>query len=256
MQASTVVGYSTVNNGKIDGAVKSRYTVGGSSFISIGGEGYCLRDFKIVGGNNNKEIVSFVQTTAAKVDNALTYYWYNGSGTKAAGWMYLNTAGGHTKNSYVSDADLDAVIPAGVGFMCNFQTEGASLQYAGQVNVGTDDGEGKKVIDCGRNGRYTFLVNPLPRDVSLSEIKIVNGNNNKEIISFLQTDAAKVDNAKAYYWFNGTSTKAAGWMYLNTAGGHSKNTYVEETVTIHQGEGFLFNSQTAAAKVQFPGIEL
>ena len=246
----------SVNNAKIDGETASRYTVGGSSFISIGGSGYCLKDFKIVDGANNKDLVSFVQTDAAKVDNGKVYYWYNGSATKEPGWMYQNTADGHTKNTYVSQSDLEAEIPVGVGFMCNFQTAGAKLQYSGQVYQGVDDGTGKKKIECGRNGRYTFLVNPLPRDVELSEIKIVGGNNNKELISFLQKSSAKVDNARVYYWYNGSATKDPGWMYQNTAGGHTKNTYVTEKVTIHAGEGFLFNSQTAAAKVVFPGVEL
>ena len=57
------------------------------------------------------------------------------------------------------------------------------------------------------------------------------------MIQFVQTDVAKVDNARSYYWYNGyhddqypEDDEPAGWMYAFRTDEHAKGAYVTETV--------------------------
>ena len=221
-----------------------QYSGGGSAFLSIGGEGYCLKDFKIVGAGGDfgeEDFISFVQTGIAKLDNAQAYYW----DADYDAWAYLNTAGGHEASDPVSNEDLEKMIPAGTGFLCDFRTAGAKIVYSGEVNGGI---EGK--IVCGRAGRYTYIVNPNPYEISLADVKIINAGGDygeEDFISFMQTGIAKVDNARAYYW----DADYDAWAYLNTAGGHEASDQVEDPseIKIKAGEAFLFDSQAEDARV-------
>ena len=221
-----------------------RYSGGGSSFLSVGGEGYCLKDFKIVGAGGDygeEDFITFVQTGIAKVDNALAYYW----DSDYDAWAYVYSEGGHEAYDPVSDADLEKVIPAGTGFLCDFRTAGAKIVYSGEVNGGIES----KII-CGRAGRYTYIVNPNPYEISLADVKIVNAGGDygeEDFITFMQTDVAKVDNARAYYW----DSDYDAWAYVYSDGGHEAFDPVEEpsTIKIKAGEAFLFDSQTADARV-------
>lgn len=221
-----------------------QYSGGGSSFLSVGGEGYCLKDFKIVnpgGDYGENDFIIFVQTGIAMVDNALAYYW----DTEYKAWAYKYAAGGHPMEEPVPDAELEKVIPAGTGFLCNFQTAGAKLAYSGEVNGGT---EGK--IICGRAGQYTYIVNPNPYEVSLADMKITNPGGDygeADFIIFMQNDIAMVDNARAYYW----DTEYKAWAYKYAAGGHPMEEPVNNPseIKLKAGEAVLFNSSTAAARV-------
>ena len=71
--SGNLVGYANITPKDI-----GQYSGGGSSFLSVGGEGYCLKDFKIVGAGGDygeEDFISFVQTDIAKLDNARAYYW-------------------------------------------------------------------------------------------------------------------------------------------------------------------------------------
>ena len=237
--SGNLVGYANITPkdiGKISG--------GGSAFISVGGEGYCLKDFKIVnpGGDFGEEdFITFVQTGIAKTDDIRAYYW----DTDYDAWAYMYTAGGHIASDEVPKAELEQVIPAGTGFLCNFQTASAQIAYAGEVNAGI---EGK--IVCGRAGRYTYIVNPNPYEISLANVKIINAGGDfgeEDYITFMQTGLSKTDDARAYYW----DSDYENWAYMYTAGGHTASDEVTSPseVKIKAGEAVLFNSQTTAARV-------
>ena len=233
------MGYAQVSPASI-----GKYSGGGSAFLSVGGTGYSLKDFKIEnpgGEYGEDDFITFVQTGIAKVDDAKAYYW----DTDYEAWAYVYTAGGHDASDEVSAAELEQEIPAGTGFLCNFKTAAAKIVYCGQVNGGF---EGK--ITCGRAGQYTYIVNPCPYEISLAEMKIANpggeyGEN--DFITFMQTGVAKVDDARAYYW----DTDYDAWAYVYTAGGHDASDEVESpaSVKLKAGEAVLFNSKTAAARV-------
>lgn len=231
------MGYANVQPKSI-----GQYSGGGSSFLSVGGKGYCLKDFKIVntGDYGEYDFITFVQTDIAKVDNVKAYYW----DTDFGAWAYKYTAGGHEGEEEVAVEELEKEIPAGTGFLCNFQTAGAQIVYSGEVNGGTD---GK--IVCGRAGLYTYIVNPNPYEISLADMKIINTSDYGEydFITFMQTDIAKVDNARAYYW----DTDFGAWAYKYTAGGHEGEEEVEDPskIKIKAGEAVLFYSQTDTARV-------
>ena len=78
-----------------------QYSGGGSAFLSIGGSGYCLKDFKIEnpgGDYGENDFITFMQTGIAKVDNARAYYW----DTDEDAWAYVYTAGGHDASDLVA----------------------------------------------------------------------------------------------------------------------------------------------------------
>ena len=221
-----------------------QYAGGGSSFLSVGGKGYCLKDFKIVnpgGDYGESDYITFVQTGIAKVDDVQAYYW----DTEYEAWAYKYAAGGHPMEEPVSDAELEKEIPAGTGFLCIFRTDGATLSYAGEVNGGV---EGK--IVCGRAGQYTYVVNPNPYEISLADMTITNPGGDygeTDYITFMQPGIAMVDDARAYYW----DTEYKAWAYKYAAGGHPMEEPVENPseIKLKAGEAVLFISRTAAARV-------
>ena len=235
------MGYANITPKEVSGG---QYSGGGSSFLAVGGSGYCLKDFKILNGGGEygeADFITFVQTTIAKVDDAQAYYW----DTEYDAWAYKYADGGHPAEEPVTNADLEKEIPAGTGFLCNFKTAGAKLSYSGEVNAGT---EGK--IVCGRAGQYTYVVNPNPYDISLAEMTITNPGGDygeADFIIFMQNGIAKVDDARAYYW----DTEYNAWAYKYADGGHPAEEPVASPseIKLKAGEAVLFNSRTAAARV-------
>ena len=240
--SGNLVGYANITPQNVSGG---RYSGGGSSFLSISGSGYCLKDFKIVnpGGEwGEDDIIQFIQAGSCKLDEEMSFYW----DTETENWAYAFNAGGHSEYDPVGDDMLSRVIPAGVGFLCNFKTAGAQIVYAGEVNKGVN-GE----IVCTRSsGRYVYTVNPNPYEITLADVKITNPGGEwgeDDIIQFMQPNNCKLDEEKSFYW----DTEIDGWGYAFNAGGHAEYDPVEDpsAIKIKAGEAFLFNAKTAEARV-------
>ena len=237
--SGNLVGYQSIQpRAMYEGG--SKITGGGSAFLSVGGVGYCLNDFKIVDGNEEADTIAFVQTGSAKIDNAKKYYWYEGEGTveDPSCWCYA------TSGDPVDPEEAAMTIPAGTGFLCTFGTSKAKIVYAGEVNKGV-----KGEIECGRAGKYTYVCNPCPYDVPLKDIYIKNGNEEADAIKFMQKASAKVDNARSYYWYEGDGTAEDPACWYDAATGEPSEKALTEV--IKAGEAVLFVSGTSKARVVF-----
>ena len=129
--------------------------------------------------------------------------------------------------------------PAGTAFLCAFgNAKMLGLKYCGEVAQGYDSS-----ITWTKPGNFSFVVNPLPYPITLANVALnINGSLAKALsktqyISFMQSSAARVDNDKSYYYYNGT------W-YHRTAASDGSSWNADDpvdasTITIGAGEGFL-----------------
>ena len=241
MASANVVGY-------MDVAKKSGYNFagGGSMFVTPGATSYSLAQLAISGpGNKNIARMNYIQFmaagNAAKLDATKAYYYFGGK------W-YSRTGTSVANDPEVEDP-TSVTVSAGQGFLTCLPLATAKITYNGEVITGAE-----KVITVAKPTGYNFFIaaNPCAAEISLAEMTITGpGNKNIARMNYIQSfaagNAAKLDAAKAYYYFGGK------W-YSRTGTSVANDPEVTDPTTIKfaAGEGVLCCLPLATAKVNFP----
>ncbi len=229
---SGIVGYMDITK-------KGNYSIGGSMFTAPDGASIKLYDIQpVLSGTITKALmknqyISCLKTTSSNTDRDQTYYYYDGK------WYYKFAAS--DGSSWAADEVVpeSKTFPAGTAFLCVFgQAKFTGLQYAGHVNMGEEG-----YITWTKPGNYSFAVNPLPRDIKLSEITpVLTGSITKALmknqyISFLKTTSSNTDRDQTYYYYDGK------WYHKFAASDGSSWAADEEApaneITLKVGEGVL-----------------
>ena len=231
-----IVGYDTIGRGA------GQYSIGGSMFTKVGqGQtSWSLDDLKIVDGGDDPYActIQFLQASSPRTDNDKYYYYVPRElAGDAAGWYNKLT------DQPVSAAEK--IIPAGNGFLVNFPVATAKLVYSGEVQTGTD---GKIYFSRSAAGSYAFLCNPVPSEVLLKNVMIVDGGDDPYActVQFLQSGSPRTDNDRYYYYVSRElAGDAAGWY------GKLTDLPAPANEKIGAGEGVLVTFPVAAAKLVF-----
>ena len=249
------VGFSAVESANIVGYQEvprySTFTFAGSMFAEPGQNYYYLNNVVIDSvADTGADFIQFFKPGTTILDKDQSYYF---DGTD---WCYKFDA----SSSEVGDWEEDDVIPANfqvpcnIGFLTRFTSGLAAnsvITYAGEVQQG--DGSVKKVD---RVSAYQIVVNPLPRNVDLTELTVESiADTGADFIQFFKPGTTILDKDQSYY-FDGDC-----WCYKFDASSSEVGDWEEDdevpanTKVIRPGEGFLirFTSGLAVnAKVVFP----
>ena len=235
LESANVVGYTEV-------ARTAKYMVSGNMFVVPAGQTWRVSDLKIVDGDFDNDQILFLQTAAAKVNEARAFYY----DSDEKYWCYARSASGK-QDEELEAGSADDVIPAGTAILCMFNSVDAKLVYSGEVQKGTEG-----FIKIPRAAKYELMANQLPYQIDLTDMKIEDGDFDNDQILFLQTTAAKVDEAKAYYY----DSDEKYWCYARSASGKQDEEVEEGDQTLGVGEGFLTMFNSASAKVVFKAPDL
>ena len=221
---SQIVGYTTVAYG-------SQFKLNGNMFVNVGDNTkYNLYDFKIVGGDPERDYIQFLETTKLHFDDNKKFYYYEDEDApEDNGWYY--------KAGPLIDEKVefeDAWIPANVAALCEFRSSSdIQLQYAGQVKLATDG-----VVTLERPQQLNLYCNPLPRTVDLTEVKMTDFDPERDYIQFLETSKLHFDdNKKFYYYEDEDAPEDNGWYFK--AGPKIDEPVEVGDCVIGIGEGFL-----------------
>ncbi len=230
VESSNIVGYTTV-------AYSSRYMLNGNMFVHVGDDAqYNLYDFKMVGGDPEKDYIQYLEATRLYFDNAKKFYYYEDEDApEDNGWYYKVGANADEKVEYE-----DAWIPKNTAFLCEIRSgSGVSLLYAGEVQEGEVlAGEAGKKIVLERPQQFNLYNNPLPRTVDLTEVKLTDFDPERDYIQFLEGDKLYLDNAKKFYYYEDEDApEDNGWYYK--VGPKADEPVEVGDCIIGIGEGFL-----------------
>ena len=232
------MGYATVDYG-------SRYKLNGNMFVNVGSDvQYNLYDFKLVGGDPERDYIQYLETTRLYFDNAKKFYYYeDDEAPEDTGWYYK--VGAHADEKVDYD---DAWIPANTAFLCEIRSAtDVQLLYAGAVQLGT---EGKVVLE--RPQQFNLYNNPLPRLVDLTEVKLTNFDPERDYIQFLENDRLYFSNAKKFYYYEDDESPADNGWYYKVGAKADEPVEVGDCI-IGVGEGFLGEFRSSAdTTIVFP----
>ena len=121
IESENVVGY--VQASPRPTSADSKYAVAGSMFVVPAGSTWRISDLKVIGGNDDSDIIKFFkENNTAVVNDAKSYYYYNDDGK----WYYAYAASGKQDEEVEVG---DEVIPVGGGFLYLFNTSGAKFAF-------------------------------------------------------------------------------------------------------------------------------
>ena len=238
VESANIVGYTTVDYG-------SRFKLNGSMFVNTGSDvQYNLYDFKLVGGDPDRDYIQYLETTKLHFDNNKTFYYYEDEDApEDNGWYYKVGANADEKVEFE-----DAWIPANTAFLCEIRSgTDVQLLYAGVVQQGT---AGKIVLE--RPQQYNLYNNPLPREVDLTEVKLTDFDPERDYIQFFEGDRLHFDNARTYYYYEDEDApEDNGWYYKVGAMADEKVEKGDSIIGV--GEGFLGDFRSSAdTTIVFP----
>lgn len=240
VESTNIVGYTGVPR-------YSTYTFAGNMFAAPGKSYYILNDVKIDGvADDGTDFIQFFKPGTTTLDRNQSYYF------DGEDWCYVYDAAGD------GDWEQDDVIPENFQIPCNIglltrfttaKSANAVITYNGEVQQG--DG---KVVKVDRVSAYQIVVNPLPRNVDLTELKVESiADDGTDFIQFFKAGTTTLDRNQSYY-FDGED-----WCYVYDATGdgdwEQDDVVTKGTCTIRPGEGFLIRfttSKAVNAKIVFP----
>ena len=233
LESANVVGYTEV-------ARTAKYMVSGNMFVVPSGQTWKVSDLKVVDGNYEDDQIMFLQPSQSVVDYKRAFYY----DPDEKYWCYAHPQSGKQDEEITA---ADDVIPAGTAFLCVFNTSTAKLMYAGEVQKGTAG-----YITIPRASKYQLMVNQLPYQIDLTDMKIEDGNYEDDQVMFLQPTQSVVDYTKAYYY----DSDEKYWCYAHPSSGHQDEEVQEGIQTLGIGAGFLTVFNTSTAKVVFTAPNL
>ena len=200
--------------------------------------------------DSGADYIQFFKPGTTTLDRDQSYY-FDGDD-----WCYKYDASSAEAGDWEEDDAIPAnfQVPCNIGFLTRFVTTKAAnseITYSGEVQQG--DGTVKKVD---RVYAYQIVVNPLPRNVDLTELTVESiSDSGADYIQFFKPGTTTLDKDQSYY-FDGDD-----WCYKYDASSSEAGDWEEDDVVpantkvIRPGEGFLIRFPTAKAanaKVVFP----
>ena len=223
----------------------------GSMFAKPGQAYYILNDVKIENVSDaGTDFIQFFKPGTTTLDMDQSYYF------DGEDWCYRFDASDASGGDWEQDDPIPAnfQVPCNIGFLTRFTTAksaNAITTYSGEVQQG--DGSEVKVD---RVSAYQIVVNPLPRNVDLTELKVESASDaGTDFIQFFKPGTTTLDVDQSYYYdgedwcyrFDASATSGGNW--------EMDDTVPAGTCTIRPGEGFLIRFTTAKAanaKIVFP----
>ena len=249
------VGFSAVESANIVGYTEvprySTFTFSGNMFAQPGQSFYYLDKVTVENVSDlGTDFIQFFKPGTTTLDSDQSYY-FDGDD-----WCYKNDASSAEVGDWEEDDPIPAnfQVPCSIGFLTRFVTDkaaNAKITYSGEVQRGSNG-----VVKVDRVYAYQIVVNPLPRNVDLTELTVESISDlGTDFIQFFKPGTTTLDNDQSYY-FDGDD-----WCYKNDASSAEVGDWEEDDVVptntkvIRPGEGFLIRFVTdkaANAKVVFP----
>lgn len=220
-------------------------------FAQPGQSYYILNNVKIENiSDAGTDFIQFFKPGTTTLDRDQSYYF------DGEDWCYRYDASADGTGDWEQDDVIpeNFQVPCNIGFLTRFTTAksaDAITTYSGEVQQG--DGAEVKVD---RVSAYQIVVNPLPRTVDLTELKVESASDaGTDFIQFFKPGTTTLDRDQSYYY------DGEDWCYrydATEAGGgnwEQDDTISAGTCTIRPGEGFLIRFTTAKAanaKIVFP----
>lgn len=216
-------------------------------FTMPGQSYYYLNNVKVDSiSDSGADFIQFFKPGTTTLDRDQSYYF------DGEDWCYVYDASGD------GDWEMDDVIPenfqvpVNIGFLTRFVTAKAAnavITYSGEVQQGSNN-----VVKVDRVSAYQIVVNPLPRNVDLTELKVESASDaGADFIQFFKPGTTTLDRDQSYYY------DGEDWCYVYDATGDGDwevdDVVPAGTCTIRPGEGFLIRFPTAKAanaKIVFP----
>lgn len=212
------------------------------------GYNFIVPTFKNVGGNGEKVIdlqsIKLVNAAGDGMTDWIEVWDDTGSMTDTA-YFWVTKDGGAEKDGWVTemmgtDYAEDVTVSMGAGFYLNMNTEGATVQYSGEV-VQSD------LISDELPTGYNIIGNATPVPVDLQKITLLNaaGDGMTDWIEVWDETGSMTDTA--YFWVtkDGGAEKD-GWVT------EMMGTDYAEGITFAPGEGIFFNCNSSGVKVKIP----
>jgi hypothetical protein len=227
VESANIVGYTSKT-------ATGTYYSSGASFISVGSitDEWKLSDIVLTGSVPVNDFIQFLSPIDANVVFSATY---------------VNLAAAKGNQSLVGWYDMngeirldDTVFPAGTAFLANFASANVGIVSSGQVL--TDS----VTLDCsGLN--YPFVVNVLPKQITLGDITLTGSVPVNDFIQILNSTDANVEFSATYV--NLAAAKGnqslVGWYDMN---GEIR---LDDTI-IEIGAAFLGNFASTGVGIVFP----
>ena len=235
LESANVVGYmdtTPVNS--------SGYNFIIPTFVDVGANEatYDLNNIKIVGGDGSGMTEMIIGYDEDACLSGVDFYWNTAADTLMgpAEDCWVTEMMGDTKAT-------DVKLPAGSGLYLMLGTDGAKVQYAGQVS---DSAIVIKDLVAG----YNMVGNATPVEIDLNDMKIVDGDGSGMTEMIIGYDADACLSGVDYYWNSATDTLMgpAEDCWVTEMMGDTK----AENVKLQPGEGVYLMLGTEGAKLTIP----
>ena len=220
-------------------------------FTQPGQAYYILNNVKIASiSDAGTDFIQFFKPGTTVLDRDQSYYF------DGEDWCYRYDATDEGDGDWEQDDVIpeNFQVPVNIGFLTRFTTAksaNAVITYSGEVQQGSNN-----VVKVDRVSAYQIVVNPLPRAVDLTELKVESASDaGTDFIQFFTPGTTVLDRDQSYYY------DGEDWCYrydATSAGGgdwEQDDVVPAGTCTIRPGEGFLIRFTTAKAanaKIVFP----
>ena len=244
IESANVVGYQGIPR-------YSTYTFAGSMFTQPGQSYYILNNVKIASiSDAGTDFIQFFKPGTTTLDRDQSYYF------DGEDWCYRYDATADGDGDWEQDDVIpdNFQVPVNIGFLTRFTTAksaNAVITYSGEVQQGSNN-----EVKVDRVSAYQIVVNPLPRAVDLTELKVESASDaGTDFIQFFKPGTTTLDRDQSYYY------DGEDWCYRYDATSDGNGDWEQDdpvaagTCTIRPGEGFLIRFTTAKAanaKIVFP----
>jgi len=183
------------------------------------GTSYKLGDFTVSDMSPGEDCIQFLDPDTADTYLTATYIDSAVYGDELAGWWDNDDIGGTELN--------DETFAAGTAFLCLF-TSGNTVTFncAGEVEKGA-----KQIVI---NSESPFICNPLPVDLTLSQITVANMSPGEDCFQYLDVDTADTILTATYVDPETFGDELGGWWDNDDIGGTDLNDQ-----PLGKGEGVL-----------------
>ncbi len=225
--SSNTVGFNTTT------LESKNYNATGACFLSVGSDDeFTLKDVVPTTYDWQSDFLYVINPDDCTADNELVYFDATTAGTLGIdpGWYDYNTV----------DPFNDVQWGLGTGFMTSFGSGTPNFTYAGQVY------ESALSVDY-RGMTYAIVPNPVPRDVTMSEITATGFDWESDFLYIINPDDCTAD-AELVYFDSTTATTLGidpGWYDYSTVDPY--NDYV-----VNPGQGFQSSFGGGNVIINFP----
>ena len=235
VESANIVGYQNttpVNSSGYNFIIPTFVDVGANEAV------YDLNNIKIVGGDGSGMTEMIIGYDDEACLSGVDYYWNSAADTimGPAEDCWVTEVMGETKAENVK-------LPAGTGLYLMLGTEGATVQYAGQVSASA-------VVVQNLVPGYNMVGNASPVEIDLNDMKIIDGDGSGMTEMIIGYDDEACLSGIDYYWNSEADTimGPAEDCWVTEVMGETK----AEGIKLQPGEGVYLMLGTEGAKLSIP----